>query len=355
MRIFLYSDLHISRTSSIMPMLDNSKYTYRQEMIKKTGEYLADIIDQQKPDVIINLGDTFDQHTITSYDIDTASEFFSCFRMFNIPHLVLVGNHEMINQDFNAIKLLKNITNISVIDKPCTLNDWILQNGQSENIQLAFLPYCDHKDILEFPEGTYLFSHQDIQGSSIRGDFNLPDGIEPNILKDKYKLVFNGHIHKPSIMGNVVNVGSITTHSFSDDETTVPQCYIFDTNTMDLQTFKSNLCPLFRKIEIKDNVSELQNYIMNLDNSYKYILHIICPFVIKEEVKQFISTQEDKIIASRINVKVLKDNKEEVTEDGVVNMNLQSNLDIKKTFTDFLKTVELKYPMSLYNFILKDI
>ena len=92
MRIFMYSDLHISRTSSIMPLTSSiNKYTYRQNMILELGKYLENIIDEQKPDLIINLGDTFDNHTITSYDIDIASKFFECFRMLNIPHIVLVS------------------------------------------------------------------------------------------------------------------------------------------------------------------------------------------------------------------------------------------------------------------------
>ena len=113
MRIFMNSDLHISKTSSIMPQnITGSKYSYRQQKILETGNYLVDIIDKEKPDLIINLGDTFDQHTLTSYDISIASEFFKCFRYLSIPHLVLVGNHEMVNYEFNAIDILSNIDNI---------------------------------------------------------------------------------------------------------------------------------------------------------------------------------------------------------------------------------------------------
>ena len=78
MKILLYSDLHISRTSSIMPTtISNSKYTFRQNMIIELGKFLTLIAENEKPDLIINLGDTFDQCTITSYDVQTASGFFS--------------------------------------------------------------------------------------------------------------------------------------------------------------------------------------------------------------------------------------------------------------------------------------
>lgn len=363
MKIFMYSDLHISRTSSIMPIGDDNKYTYRQKMIIETGKYLVDIIDKEQPDLIINLGDSFDQHTVTSYDIDVASEFFKCFRMLSIPHLVLVGNHEMINQEFNAIRILSNINNITVISEPCTVDtnlitgirhpDADLSNTpKNENIKLAFLPYCNHKDILEFPEGDYLFSHQDIQGSIIRGSFALPEGIDPNILKDKYKLVFNGHIHKPSISGNVINVGSISTHSFSDDEEAVPQCYIFDTKTMDLKTFKPTICPLFRKMEVKDN-NDLLNQFNKLNKQYKYILHIVCPFEYRDEIKQTLEKFPDLVLSNRITVKVAKE--ENIANDKEDVLNLQSNIDIKQSFKDFLDITNLKLPRKYYDKVLEGV
>lgn len=356
MRIFMYSDLHISRTSSIMPLTSSiNKYTYRQNMILELGKYLENIIDEQKPDLIINLGDTFDNHTITSYDIDIASKFFECFRMFNIPHIVLVGNHEMINQDFNAIEILNNINNITVISEPSTVNtDIILSTKlslQQPNVKLAFLPYCDYRDILEFPEGDFLFSHQDIQGSCIRGDFKLPNGIDQNDLS-KYKLVFNGHIHKSSIMKNIINVGSISTHSFSDDQENVPKCYIFDTNTLDLTTYKPTCCPLFRKVEIKKNISELYAFIDQLDKNYKYILHIICPFELKDEIKSFIE-QNEFVINSRISIiGSIKEVKEENKNNTI---NLSSNIDILQNFKDFLNITDLKYPLELYADVLKEV
>ena len=345
MKIFLYSDLHISRTSSILPSSSDTRYTYRQQMIINTGKYLADIIDQEKPDLIINLGDTFDQHTITSYDVDVASEFFKCFRMFNIPHLVLVGNHEMVNQNFNAIKILGNINNITVISEPCSVNTNVIIPNQN-NEELAFLPYCDYRDVEELPKGKFLFSHQDIQGSIIRGDFAMPNGLTNEQLK-QYQLVFNGHIHKSSIINNVVNVGSITTHSFSDDENCVPQCYIFDTNTMDLKTFKSNICPLFRKVNINNSIKELKSVINEFDTNYKYLIHCVCPFEIKEDVKNYLNN-EQKILNSRINVRITKTQE----EDKVETVNLKSNIDITQTFKEFLDTVELKLPKEYYDNVL---
>ena len=345
MKIFMYSDLHISKTSSIFPLTSkNHKYTYRQNMIIELGKYLSNLIDELRPDLIVNLGDTFDQHTVTSYDIDVASEFFKCFRYLNIPHLVLVGNHEMINADFNAIKILSNINNITVITEPTKTGTSTLlcDNNSNEQISLAFMPYMESRDITEFPDGDFLFSHLDIMGMKIRGDYEMETGVTFNQLS-KYKLVFNGHIHKSSIKGNVVNVGSISTHSFSDDNDSVPQCYIFDTDTLNLTSFKPTMCPLFRKFEIKDDLSELHSYISGLDSNYKYILQVNCPFDLKEDVKQELDNSNN-VIASRLNVRADKTKKAEENVDIAV----ESNVDVKKSFIEFLDTTDLKYPKDLY-------
>lgn len=350
MKILIYSDVHISKTSSILPTTcGDSKYSYRQKMIIDTGNYIANLADEYRPDMIINLGDTFDQHTITSYDIDTASEFFKCFRTFNIPHLVLVGNHEMVNSNFNAIQLLSNITNITVISKPCSIsaNNIMAMYGKEANlydVKLAFLPYCEYTDILTFPEGDFLFSHLDIQGATIRGNIKMEEGVDSSILKENYKLVFNGHIHKSSLYGNVVNVGSVTTHSFADDNDNVPQCYIFDTETLNLQTFKPKICPLFRKFEI-NSVDDLNSKIEALDKSYKYILNCSCPFEIKEDVKDYLTTNES-VLNHRLSVKVDKSVDREDLDESLIMQ--QSNLDIVKAFKEFLATVELKYPIESY-------
>lgn len=347
MKIILYSDVHISRTSSILPIhSDNYKYTYRQNMILQLSTFITELCDKYKPDMIINLGDTFDNHTITSYDVDVASEFFYNFRQLNIPHLVIVGNHEMVNQDYNAIKLLNNISNITVIDKPCTIQTNALGLNIPDKLNLAFLPYCDYKQLDDYPQGDYLFSHIDIEGSSIRRNIILPVGVSQEKLNKNYKLVFNGHIHKPSIMGNIVNVGSCTTHSFSDDDQTVPQCYLFDTNTLNLQAFKVTVCPLFRKYVI-DNESQLIDILRSLDKEYKYVLHITCPYNIKDVVKSILDSS-DFVLNSRLNI-IVNNKEDELKEYEQEDLNnLTLNTDIDKTFKSFLDTVELKYPKDLY-------
>ena len=249
----------------------------------------------------------------------------------------------MINSDFNAVALLNNIKNITVVSDPYSV-DYM-------GIKLAFLPYCDYNYLLTYPEGDILFSHNDIQGSTVRGDFKLPDGIETQTLK-RYKVVFNGHIHKPSIFENVINVGSITTHSFSDDNDFIPQCYIFNTDTMKMENvIQSTACPLFRKIEVKDT-NQLNDKIQEFRSQqyYKFVLQVTCPYNIKEDIKQILDNT-DIIVSYRLSVKINKaDN--EINKPVIESFN---NIDIKQNFNQFLETLDLKYPLDAYKSVLEEV
>lgn len=157
MKLFMYSDVHISRTSSILPIKsEDERYTYRQNMIIKTAEWMSELIKNEKADMILNLGDTFDQNTITSYDVETASEFFKRFPQ-DREHIILCGNHEMLNDKDNVLKLFNNINRTQVIDTPTAIDN------------LLFIPYCDYKDLdmSNYNGSDYLFLHHDIYGSQI--------------------------------------------------------------------------------------------------------------------------------------------------------------------------------------------
>lgn len=341
MRLFIYSDVHISRTSSILPITSSyRKYTYRQDMIVKTAQWMTDIIQQNNVDMIINLGDTFDQNTITSYDIDTASEFFKVFQYLNKQHIILCGNHEMLNTDYNVLKLLDNIQGIQVIDTPTVIDN------------LLFLPYCDYKDLdlSNYNGSDYAFMHHDIYGSKISANRILDFGIEKDSLS-KFKKVFNGHVHACSKFANIVNVGSITTHSFADSTDSVPTCYIFDTVTQELKEFENKICPLFRKIKI-DTIEEANDYIKEAENStYNFILQVECDFEMKNDIEALLQNC-NKILNYKIVTKSIK--QEEQNQNS--NITLESNLDIKQSFKDFLNSgVELRYPMNLYNVVIGEV
>lgn len=330
MKLFLYSDVHISKTSSILPIsIKNSKNSYRQQMILDTAKYMREIIDEYKPDLIINLGDTFDQNIITSYDVKIASEFFKI--LGNTKQIIITGNHDMLNYNYNAIELLDNIENLKVINKPESIEN------------LAFMPYCEQQDIFDLPEGDFLFSHLDIENAIIRKNILSKSGVKADVLQSKYKLIYNGHIHKYSIMRNLINVGSVTTHSFADDDESVPQCYLFDTETLDLKIFKPKCCPLFRHITI-NSIEDLKEQLKNIDRTYKYIINCKCEYDLKMQVKEVLKSDEN-IVNFKITTMITNTENKQIDETLIEQL---SNVDIKKSLKEFLKEVDLKNNIDMY-------
>lgn len=259
----------------------------------------------------------------------------------------------MVNNNFNAVEILNNIEGVTVIKDIRSIPVQDIVPNCTENLTFGFLPYCNYKQILEYPETDYLFAHQDIQGSKIRGDFALPEGITEENL-NKYKLVFNGHIHKCSILRNVVNVGSVVTHSFADDEETIPQAYIFDTTTFNIKSFKNYNCPLFRKVHI-NTMEDLAKYIHHIDKAFEYVLNVYCPYDIKDSVKEYLQNIKDLIINNKVNVKIDRTNT--IKENSLDSLNnvveLQANnVDMEKLFLEFLETIDLKYPLDVYKTVL---
>lgn len=166
-------------------------------------------------------------------------------------------------------------------------------------------------------------------------------------------MVFNGHVHANSKFGNIFNIGSITTHSFADSPESYPKCYLFDTETQEIKEFSNINCPLFRKIKV-DTIQELKDYLGSsaLNSVWKYVLHIECNFDIKDEVENTLRNN-NSILNYKITTKSIK---QEGEENLPTEINLESNLDVKQSFKDFLNTgVELRYPMNLYNEVIGEI
>ena len=295
MKLGIYTDLHCSYTSSIMPLYsDNSMYTTRLNMIVNSGKWMYDLFDKHNVDLIANLGDTFDKNIIKSEELTAISEFYSYSK--GVDEIVLVGNHEMVNSEFNAISVLDNYPFIKVYDKPEKISDII-----------SVMPYMKpedikYDDICEL-SNKILLSHIDIKGSSIRTGYDLEYGIDPEYLSINFESSFNGHIHKRGKVNTsdnlVINVGSISSISFSDSNSYIPGITIYNTETKEIKFFQNPHSILFRKYHVID-MSNLISIVKNLQKDYKYIIGLEVPYDIKDEVREYINSLSI-VIASRIS------------------------------------------------------
>lgn len=350
-RLLMYTDVHCSRTSSILPPYSNegSIYTTRLQMIIDSFKWMYETADRYQIDTIINLGDLFDKNHLKCDELTAVSD---CYKLSHgIPEIHIVGNHELLDEDknFYATSILKNYSFIKIYDHPDVIND-----------EISVLPYMNYKnisyDLLDSIDNKILLSHIDIKGSSVRSGYDLTCGVDPEFLLMNFDKVFNGHIHKRSIVKEgsdsdkyIMNIGSMSSISFADSNTYIPGITVFDTKTNDVQFIENPYTILFRKFTA-NSVSELDKIFSNLDKKFRYVLCVTCPYEKRSDIDDYINSRcennEILIVAYKICTTI---NSHMLTPDNDIVRQFNLSTDIKSDFISFIKSDEgskqIKYPI----------
>lgn len=224
-RFLIYTDLHCSKSSSIMPIYSGDKiYTTRLKMIVQTGQWLAELADQRDVDIIVNGGDTFDSHTVSSEELTAMSDFMSPFDKKR-RHIIIAGNHDISDRESNfaSANILRTIENVEVYNTPTRINEY-----------LSVLPFIKAEDvsheILSGIKNRLLVSHIDIKGSMLRPDYIMDTGVDKELLAEYFEFVANGHLHTAEKIATskhyVSNIGSVSSSSFNDSNEYYPSAVI---------------------------------------------------------------------------------------------------------------------------------
>lgn len=353
MKIGIYTDLHCSYTSSILPInTQGTKFSTRLQMIIDTGEWLNNLFNSNGVDMIINGGDTCDSNILKSTEITALSEFFKKFDG-GIPHYVITGNHEILDDEseFHATSILDGLPNIYVISKPKKLNDCV-----------SVLPYRKDTEVsnelLKSLSNKLLVSHIDIMGSSLRAEYIMDSGVSPELLAEYFDFVANGHLHTAERVNTskntVYNIGSVSSVSFVDNNGYIPSAVIYDTDTGKLERFCNPHAILFRKINV-GSVSELINVVTGMNSSYRYVIRVTCPYDCRDDIRNFLSGRENVL-----SYRVVSNNQGKTVNlsgDSLLVKNLDRRSDMKSEFVKFLNSNpdSMKYPMKEYMEVLGNI
>lgn len=335
-KILIYTDLHCSYTSSILPLYlyTDTKFTTRLKMIVDTGKWIADIAEKEKVQFIVNGGDTFDSIIVKAEELEAISEFFKPFEKLNIPHYITEGNHEKVNDNYTAIEILSGFKNIEIIKEPTVI----------VKDMFSILPYMDAKDIsrdlLKSLSNNLLVSHIDIQGSCLRDSYILDSGVNPETLSEYFKFVANGHLHTAeklqTTQNQVWNIGGVSSISFVDNQEYKPSIVIIDTSTGKFKRYENPHSILFRKYTVS-SINDLLTVLKNLDDKYKYALTVKYEnYEQKNELQEILDNQKNIIASKLVSSFIAEANKDQ----EVVEI---TNLDVAGKFKDFLDTVDLKY------------
>ena len=386
MKIGIYSDVHISRNSSIMPIYlnDNDVLTTRLRMCSDSLSFMRETFKKEKVDLIVNCGDTFNAHTVTADELSMYSQYlYNYNNEDDIEEVTLVGNHDMYNEQFNTMYIkFKNVIQ-------CYNPSYKYYPGKCE---LGFISY--EEDVEKFKEKLdkiinqlcptkeclrVLFMHGDINGSKLFGTKRIENRISRQWLLEHFDIIINGHIHGHEIIYNsietnkkIINIGSLTTHSFSDVDDHLGACYILDTNTGKIERFINPYQILFKSYEINtlddiNKVCGILGRLFEIDNNFKYeknlILRLKCRYALKEiidnEILSLPYILKSKIIYTYDKL-VLNDSKEEIIEDKNNDdpnaIDAQLNNKLANDFIYFLNSIDdLKAPLEKYINIVNEV
>lgn len=216
-KVFVIGDPHIKKNNAVEV----------SEMITS----ILSLIDIHQPDIIVNLGDTLDQHSIVHTDpLNRALKFI--VEMSKLaPVYMLIGNHDLQNNNScflthdHAFNSWKYIPNVTIVDTPMLV--------EVKGCNFIMCPYVypgklfEALSMIKIPENKLVsayFLHQELKGVKL--------GIIDSVIGDEWKLTMplaiSGHIHdyqRPQ--DNIVYVGVPIQHSFGDDPNKTVSLFTF--------------------------------------------------------------------------------------------------------------------------------
>lgn len=220
-----------------------------QEIIRKAIKGAVEYSKENDIKVWFQYGDWFDvRKAITHTTMEFSRELVEMIAAAGIHVYVNVGNHDMHYKNKihpNACtELLSSYDNITVIDKPTTLD-------LGDNLSVDVIPWmCEEntKEILDFiktSSSEYCIGHWELNGFWFYRGLKS-HGIEPDFLR-KYSQVWSGHFHTISEAGNVKYIGTPYTIT-AGDENDPRGVWEFDSATQKLE-FLENEKTWHKRIE----------------------------------------------------------------------------------------------------------
>lgn len=268
----------------------------RFDLAMRFLSWLNQLIKEQKPDIVVNLGDTFDTHAVLRSEVMTEfmKHVYSTIDQ-GIEYVYLVGNHDMYKPNdpkYHAMLPYKNkIKGLHVIDE--------IQNL----FGMTFVPY--QHDGAKFPRKTLpiCVAHQTFLGADY-GPIRATEGVDATSIEG-CELIVSGHIHTKSVLGSVLYVGSPFSQSASDVDQ-VKGITILEDSTLHT-TFHQCPLPMWRKLKLDllegGSVASIHSDLATAVAGSKdhWVIDVSGP---KPEVTSYLSSKDFKEAVKDVDVKV---------------------------------------------------
>jgi DNA repair exonuclease SbcCD nuclease subunit len=268
----------------------------KADNIPESDLLINDIISKIKnikPDLCIIGGDLMHYHEkLYTIPLNKAYEFVKrC--SYEVPTYVLVGNHDMINnQQFltenhwmNGMKTWKE--DVHIIDK--------VEHISLKNHNFVLCPYVypgrfvealdTIKEQFDWKDSNIIFAHQEFKGCKM----GAITSIEGDDWNEEYPMVISGHIHnKQKPQKNIFYPGSSMQQAFGESENNIIINVKIKNNEIEIEELELNLP---KKKIINIDVSKLDDFKIKENTPDKIRLTITGDY---DEFKTFKKTEKYK-------------------------------------------------------------
>jgi len=294
MKIMHLSDLHLGKRVNEFSMIEDQTYILNE---------IINIIDEQKPKVIILAGDIYDKPIPPAEAVELFDDFLYKLSKRNLYVFIISGNHDSAERiafgsrlfDKSGIYLSPvyngKILPISVDDECGDINFYMLPFIKPVHVR-RFFPdasistYTDALNTvitgmnIDNTKRNILITHQFVTGSSRTESEDVSvggsDNVDADIFKD-FDYVALGHIHRSQSCGSeyIRYCGTPLKYSFSESKDTKSITVIDIKEKGDIKLNFIPLTPLRDMVEIKGSYNELmlKSFYENtsLTNDYVHI------------------------------------------------------------------------------------
>lgn len=250
----------------------------------KLLRWLEETISTLDPDLVVNLGDTFDTHsTIRAEVLCEVSKHVDIVCSSLKKEMVMVlGNHDMWKPNdykYHALQVFKGRhKNLHIADDHICMDN------------ISYVPYL-HNNIWPKNTKSIAVTHNTFIGADY-GYRTAQDGIHASDVHSD--VVISGHIHKRQQLGKILYPGTPAATSASDTDQT-KGILLFDTETYD-QKFIQSPFPNWRSILFDVGCGQLGDVVNSHDH---WVVTIRGP---RAEVKALLASKEIKDIKASTSI-----------------------------------------------------
>lgn len=284
MKIGLYTDPHLSQTSSII-VGKSGDFSGRLTNLIESFEWMNEFFKGHDCQEIFCLGDMTDKPNLTAEEITALS-------LCHVEdHHLIVGNHCRSDKDgrINSLSMLKHI-----YYEPQILD--------YDGFKILILPFNSTPyNLDDYGHVDLILSHNDLKGYDFGRGHVSEVGYEMEDILNHCDLFINGHLHNGAwlVQDRVINLGQVSGMNFSScNGQWEPSVGVFDTETRKLELFENPKGYRFKKLEFK-TLASLKSYLDNLPCIGRYVLQVKILGDFAGNARKLLD-QCDKVAASRI-------------------------------------------------------